>query len=207
MTLRGAASFTRVMDDDTLTERLRRMGREPVPSEVRDDHLHRMETVEIRPPREKRFGRVAVAAAAIVGFMAGSTGLAMAGALPDPAQGVAHDVLSVVQVEVPDPGHKNRGQCVSEKMKTFEGAPDDAETEAAKKSAKAECGVPGPPADRGVGKGAPGERGPKAHKHDGDPCKGPPPWARKGGPPDPQAKADFEATRAACPPDQADGEG
>lgn len=190
------------MDEHPLSDRLRRMGRAPVPPEVRDDHLHRMDAADIRPRREKRFGRFAVAAAAIVGFMAGSTGLAMAGALPDPAQGVAHDVLSVVQVEVPDAGHKNRGQCVSEKMKPFEGASENADTEAAKKTAKAECGVPGPPADRGAGKGAPGERGPKAHKHDGKPCKGPPPWAGQGGPRDPNAKADFEAKRAACPPDQ-----
>lgn len=184
------------MDEHPLSDRLRRMGRSPVPPEVRDDHLHRMGGADTRPRRQKHFGRFAVAAAAIVGFMAGSTGLAMAGALPAPAQGVAHDVLSVVQVEVPD-RPQNRGACISAAAKS-----DD---EAAKQAAKAEC------PEGGVGRGGPpghaGERGPKVDKHADDPCRGRPPWAgTKGGPTDEQ-KAAFEAQRTACPPDVEDQRG
>ena len=49
----------------------------------------------------RRINRTAVAGATIVGFIAGSFGLATAGALPDTAQDAARSVLSTVGVSVP----------------------------------------------------------------------------------------------------------
>lgn len=167
-------------DHDALTARLADLGSAPVPPDVRDGHLQAMSTPGLAPPVGRRgFGRLAVAAAAIVGFAVGSTGFAMAGALPDPAQGVAHDVLSVVQVDVPDRGN-GVGACVSRAAKA---------TGEEKKDAKEAC-----KAGRGKGKGSvddagdagrsaesPGQRGkPATHPgDDGDVCTGKPPWAGK----------------------------
>jgi hypothetical protein len=171
----GAASFTQVMSDhEDLTQRLAELGSAPVPGDVRADHLHAMRTAEPVDvaPTGPRFGRLAVAAAAIVGFLAGSTGLAMAGALPDPAQGVAHDVLSVVQVQVPD-RPDNRGACISAAAKIADPA--------AKQAAKDQCPKGGPPEGvPGRPQGTRGERpGHAGVGAGGDPCKGRPPWAGK----------------------------
>ena len=170
------------MDENEITQRLRDAGNQPVPGEVRGSHLSQMQAATPAAVQQpKRFGRLAVAAAAFVGFAVGSTGFAMAGALPDPAQQVAHDVLAVVQFDVEDP--RNRGQCISDAAKAN---PDD---EVAKANAKAEC-PKGKPDHAGQGngkaKGRPDRAGPpEGHPNDGDPCKGPPPWAgNKVGPAD-----------------------
>ncbi|HEX4902474.1 MAG TPA: hypothetical protein VFV42_06670, partial [Acidimicrobiales bacterium] len=112
-------------EHDDLTERLGALGSAPVADDVRDGHLHAMRAATPATVGRQGFGRLAVAAAAIVGFGVGSTGFAMAGALPDPAQGVAHDVLSVVQVDVPD-RPQNRGACVSAAAKAGDQAAKDA---------------------------------------------------------------------------------
>lgn len=191
------------MDEDEITQRLRDAGDQPVPGEVRTSHLSQMHAATPVAEKQKRFGRLAVAAAAFVGFAVGSTGFAMAGALPDPAQQVAHDVLAVVQVDVENP--RNRGQCISAAARAN---PDD---EHAKAEAKAACpkGKPdhaGPP--DGVGKGRPDHAGvpggPNGIPHADDPCKGPPPWAGKGGKATPEEKQAFTEQRAACPPDDED---
>lgn len=54
--------------------------------------------VEVR----ERWRRVRLAAAAVAAVLMGSTGLAAAGALPDPAQRLAHDAFGVVGLNVPD---------------------------------------------------------------------------------------------------------
>ena len=152
------------MDERDVTERLRALGRRPVPTETRAHHLQQLAGTPARRP--KRFGRVAVAAAAMIGFLAGSTGLAVAGALPDTAQDVAHDVLAVVRVDVPE---GTRGACVSA------AARDKTLDKAAKKAAKDACPKGGPP--DGVGPDdAPGA--PDATPGTpGDQCHGKPPWA------------------------------
>ena len=179
MTFSGPATISSLMNDDDLTRRMREIGEQPVPGAVRDQHLHRMAMVRTAPT--KRFGRVAVAAAAVVGFMAGSTGLAMAGALPAPAQDVAHDVLSTINVEVPAGKEGKRGPCVSEIAKRTDIS--EAEKDALKDS---ECPKGGPPAHAGTGGPPEGERGKgrgngaaNADRHADDPCKGKPPWAGK----------------------------
>ena len=187
------------MDENEITQRLREAGDQSVPGEVRATHLSQMHAAVPVVEKPKRFGRLAVAAAAFVGFAVGSTGFAMAGALPAPAQGIAHDVLSVVQVEVPD-RKDNRGKCVSDAAKAN---PND---EAAKKAAKANC-PKGKPAHAGQGKpdhaGTPG--GPNGIPHEDDDCKGPPPWAGKGAKDvTPEEKQAFKDTRAACKPEPDD---
>ena len=168
------------MEENEITRRLRAAGEQPVPDAIRTEHLHRIAMTNADAPR--RFGRLAVAGAAAVGFFAGSTGLAMAGALPDPAQDVAHDVLAVVQVDVPE---GNRGACVSSAAK------DPALDAAGKKAAKEACRQQAPPGHGRAG-GAPGQQ--KADKHADDPCRGKPPWA---GTPakTPEARAEREAQR------------
>ena len=161
------------MDEHEITDRLRSMGDEPVPDEARTEHLRRIAATPVEPGRP--FGRVWVAAAAIIGFLVGSTGLAAAGALPDPAQDVAHDVLSVVQIDVPE---GKRGPCVSAIAKSDL-------PKAEKKAAKDACPKGG---NGGTGEdidddGEPGESGeaPGRTKHADDPCKGKPPWAGQKG--------------------------
>ena len=180
------------MNDNELHNRLRSMGTRPVDADVQESHLRRIESVAPvgAVATGKRFGPVAVAAACVFGFLAGSTGLAMAGALPDQAQEVAHDVLGVVQVDVPAGKEGKRGPCVSAAAKI--------EDEDAKKAAKDAC--PKGPIDNDQPDGddsdepdAPGRSGDapgqnrdemtgKARasgttKHDDDPCKGRPAWA------------------------------
>ncbi len=154
------------MDENELTNRLRALADETVPDAVRVAHLQRMAATPADPTHG--FGRAWVAAAAIVGFLAGSTGLAAAGALPDPAQDVAHDVLAVVQVDVPE---GKRGPCVSAIAKSDL-------SQAEKKSAKDDCPKGGNGASGGDGAGK-SDEAPGSTKHADDPCKGKPPWAGK----------------------------
>jgi hypothetical protein len=84
----------------------------------------------IRPRR--RFLRVKVVALAVVGAVLGTSGLAVAGVLPEPAQKVAANVLSKVGIHVPGPGDERErpeGDDVSETARTTsaEGAAKGAE--------------------------------------------------------------------------------
>jgi hypothetical protein len=173
------------MDENELANRLRTLGEEPVPPADRARHLQRI--ADTPTPSTTHVGRLWIAAAAIVGFLVGSTGLAAADALPDPAQDVAHDVLAVVQVDVPE---GNRGACVSSIARSDL-------SKAEKKAAKDACPKGGAGANDGE---APGRSGsaPGHTKHAEDPCRGKPPWA---GRPDlsPEQKAALKAeTAAAC---------
>lgn len=56
-----------------------------------------------------RFGKVKVAVASVVGGLSLTTGLAAAGALPGPAQGLAADALAHVGITVPNPDTDARG--------------------------------------------------------------------------------------------------
>ena len=186
------------MDRDDLIDRLRALGEEPVAPTTHAEHLRMLATATPEAP-PRRFGHLAVAAAAAIGFVAGSTGLAVAGALPDPAQDVAHDVLSVVQVDVPE---GNRGACVSA------AARDESLTGAEKQAAKDAC------PKGGVGRGprdAPGSSGEApGHADDGDPCRGRPPWAgRMDRAEKDRLKAEHAAARAAagCPMDAEEEDG
>ncbi len=130
MTFRDGRPFAHDVNDD-LVLRLREAGRRPIDPSIRQEHWRRI-AAEAAPDaaggrRRRRFGAVPVAAAAVVGFLGGSTGLAFAGALPDPAQNVVHDVLQPaldrIDVEMPEGG--NRGRCVSEAAKNDDKATKD----------------------------------------------------------------------------------
>lgn len=104
------------MDDDRLEQRLRALGTAPVPPEVAARHLAAIAAVaggrrepavggavgltRRRAWRSVASRRLAAVAAACV--VVGSTGLATAGALPDTAQRIAHDLFDAVGVDVPD---------------------------------------------------------------------------------------------------------
>ena len=187
------------MNDDEIRARLRAFGEEPIDEQTRAAHMRRMATgVVVDEPRRRGFVWAGIAAAAVVGFLAGSTGLAMADALPDPAQEVAHDVLRVVQVDVPQGKEGKRGPCVAEAAKIKD--------KDAKKAAKDACPQGGGDEngdesgdEGGEQPGSPGQGPPPA----GDPCRGRPPWA---GPMSKEQReaAKASASRANCPKDDDD---
>jgi hypothetical protein len=177
--------------DDDLEARIRRLGELPLDPEVVTTHLAAM--AELPARARFRFGWKAVAAAAVAGFLAGSTGLAAAGTLPDPAQDVAHDVLGAVGIDVPrstegcpeGTAFRNHGEYVS----SVEAAGGDVEA-----AARSECGMPlrgGGGGGGGVGNGGGGGGGTPRPDTDGDPCTGPPPWAGAH-----MTRAEREAARA-----------
>ena len=160
------------MSDDDLEQRLRRLGEVPLHPQIEGAHrLAIAEVVGQGGGRRWRFGGKAVAAAAIAGFLAGSTGLAAAGTLPDTAQDVAHEVLGAVGINVPRSTegcregtvYRNHGEYVA----AVEAAGGDVEA-----AAHSDCGMP----LRGYRDGD-GNRGTPRPDTDGDPCTGPPPWA------------------------------
>ena len=163
-------------EHEDLISRLRALGRRPVDTDVAEGHLSAMEAMaDAEAPATGRH-RLRIVAAFAVGLLAGTSGLATAGALPSSAQEVAHTALGAVGVKVPHGtrykgpecgGAKNHGQYVRSRPKGERAT-----------AAASRCGKP-----MGAGQGgAPGD------------CQGPPPWAGKGKP-DQAAK---EARRQAC---------
>jgi hypothetical protein len=145
-------------------------------------------------PRTGLFAsKVRIAAAFLAGLLLGSTGLAAADVLPDPAQHVAHQVLDRVGVQVPDPERYHGPECGSE-VKRNHGAyvRDDHAL------ATTDCGKP-------AGAGARGGAGAAKAKAERGPCGGPPPWAVDRGM-SPEAKAAAQAERAAACPEDAEAE-
>jgi hypothetical protein len=152
------------MDEhDDLQARLRQMGTQPVDPAVRADHLARMAGVR---PRSTMRPKLRVAAAFLAGLLVGGSGLAAAGALPDPVQHAAHRTLDPLGIDVPDPERYHGPECGDE-VKKNHGAyvRDDNDL------AKSRCGKP---VKAGTEDGDDGDEGEKAAK---GPCQGPPPWA------------------------------
>ena len=106
------------------------------------------------------------------GFMIGSVGLASAGALPGPAQDVAHSALGVLGVHVPPGKDRYNGpECgdVANHGEYVDAHPDDPA------AGKSPCGKPNravkhPQRSGTDPAGVPGDAG----------RKGPPPWAGQG---------------------------
>jgi hypothetical protein len=100
------------MDEhDPLIERLRGLGRHNVDPSLASRHLDAMAS---SPHRTVRSAKVKVGAAFFAGLVLGGTGLASAGTLPGPAQGVAHTALSAVGIDVPNshgPARYNGPEC------------------------------------------------------------------------------------------------
>lgn len=147
------------MDEhDDVIERLKALGRRPVDPALQSAHLTAMAAVRPRA----RWSRVRVAAAFLAGLLLGGSGLAAAGALPDPAQNVAHKAFAEVGVQVPQPERYHDAAECGDEVKANHGAyvRDD------KSRAKTDCGKPVKAG--GDRPGGPSDRGP---------CQGPPPWA------------------------------
>jgi hypothetical protein len=171
-------------ENEDLISRLRAFGRRPVSPEVAGTHLAAMgEAVDAGGARGAH--RMKIVAAFVVGLVAGTSGLATAGALPDGAQEVAHRTFGAVGIKVPH-GDRYWGQeCAGEAKKNHgqyvRSQPKDKRAEAG----ASRCGKPvqaGGDDSAGGGDGT------------GAGCQGPPPWAGKGKP-DEAAKA---ARKQAC---------
>jgi hypothetical protein len=192
------------VNDDEIRARLRAFGEQPIDEQTRAAHMRRMAAGGVvDEPRRRGFVWAGIAAAAVVGFLAGSTGLAMADALPDPAQEVAHDVLRVVQVDVPQGKEGKRGPCVAEAAKIKDKDEKKKAKEACPKGAGDESGdESGDETGDDIGgesahePGTPGQGPPPAD----DPCRGRPPWAGPMSKEQRQA-AKASASRANCPKD------
>jgi hypothetical protein len=158
-------------ETDPLVDRLHEFGRQPVDPATSSEHLTAMAAVGTGRGRLSTKLKVGLAFGA--GLLIGGSGLASAGALPAPAQKVAHSTLSKVGVNVPggtarfndpavcglDPAtqkpFRNHGQYV----KAHKGDPAAAESRCGK-PLKAGTGADddpaGNPADPAQGKGNPG---------------------------------------------------
>jgi hypothetical protein len=180
------------VNEDEIRARLHSLADQPIEAETRAAHLRRMAAAgPSAEPRRRGFVWAGIAAAAVVGFLAGSTGLAMADALPGSAQSVAHDVLGAVKVDVPQGKQGKRGPCVAEAAKIKD--------KDAKRAAKDAC-PKGAGDETGDETGGNGNGPPPASD---DPCHGRPPWAGPMSKEQRQA-AKASASRANCPNDDDD---
>jgi large repetitive protein len=172
-------------EHDDLIARLRALGSQPVRPEVTGRHLAAIDAESAPVRGSTRSHRLRIVAAFAVGLLAGTSGLATAGALPDGAQEVAHRTLGAVGLNVPHGDRyqgpecggevKNHGQYVRSQPKG--------------KRAEAAASRCGKPVQAGTGDDP--TAGPGGQ---GGACQGPPPWAGKGKP-DAAAKA---ARKQAC---------
>ena len=170
------------MTDDELLRRLHELGTEPIDPARQSADLTAM--ARVRPTR-RVVPKLRLAGAFLAGLLLGSTGLAAADVLPDPAQHVAHTVLGRVGVDVPDPERYHGPECGPEQRNHGAYVQGDHDL------AKSDCGKP-----------LRGARGDKAAK---GPCQGKPSWAG-----DktltPEARAAAQAERAAQCGHEVDGD-
>ena len=178
---------------EDLLIRLQALRRKPVDPDTAGRHLAAMaELTESGTPVVLRH-RLKIVAAFAVGLLAGTSGLATAGALPHGAQEVAHRTLGAVGVKVPD-GDRYQGQECGGEVKNHGQYVRSQPKENRAEAAGSRCGKPiqagtGDPDGAADGKAAG--------------CQGPPPWAGKGKP-DKAAKA---ARKQACGDAGKDDEG
>jgi hypothetical protein len=158
------------MDDhDDLLQRLRTLGAQPVDPARQSADLTAM--VRVRP-RPRVGAKLRLAGAFLAGLLIGSTGLAAADALPDPAQHVAHTALGYVGVGVPDPDRYHGSECGAVVKRNHGAYVRDDHSLAQSKCGK-KLHAPGAADDSGTD----GKGGDKANKADKGPCRGKPSWA------------------------------
>lgn len=158
------------MDEhEDLRQRLRALGTQPIEPSLQSTHLTMLSAAGRRSLRPK----LRTAGVFLAGLLVGGSGLAVAGALPDPAQHVAHQAFGEVGVQVPDPERYHGPECGPD-VKRNHGAyvRDD------KGVARTECGKPvGGDKDELKGEEEEEEGGePGAERAAKGPCQGPPPW-------------------------------
>lgn len=156
--------------DPELEGRLRAVGTQPIDPRLQSAHLTQMAGAV---QSSRRRAKVRVAGIVVAGVLVGSTSLAAAGALPDPAQHLAHRALDNVGVQVPNPPRYHGPECGAE-VKKNHGAyvRDD------KSMATSDCGKKVKD-DAGGGTDEPEEPEAEEPKAEKGPCQGPPPWAGK----------------------------
>lgn len=176
-------------EHEDVRRRLGAIGTQPVDPALQSAHLTALAQM---PARRSLRPKLRTAGVFLAGLLVGGSGLAAAGALPDPAQHAAHRVLDGVGIDVPDPERYHGPECGAE-VKRNHGAyvHDDHDL------AGADCGKP-----VGAGHDDDGSEGAGQPK---GPCQGPPPWA---GPNKasmtPEEKAAAQAEHAAQCGDEAD---
>ena len=149
-------------DSDDLVQRLRTLGMQPIEPARQSADLTAM--AGVRPARRGRLRFRTGAAAVVAGLLLGSTGLAAADVLPDPAQHVAHTALKRVGVDVPNPArYYDAGVCDADQKKNHGAYVRDDHS-----LAKSDCGKP-----VNAGQDESSDK-PKAEK---GPCQGKPSWA------------------------------
>jgi hypothetical protein len=167
-------------EHEDLIARLRDLGSQPVRLEVAEQHLAGIDDAPVAVGGRRRPHRIRVVAAFAIGLLAGTSGLATAGALPDGPQEVAHRTLGAVGLKVPHGDRYQGPECggvVKNHGQYVRSQPKDKRAQAA----ASRCGKPvqaGSGDDQGNGQGGQGAG-----------CQGPPPWAGKGKP-DAAAKAE-----------------
>jgi hypothetical protein len=181
--------------DPGLEERLKALGTQPIDGGLGADHLARMAGA-VRSSRRR--AKVRVAGAVVAGCLVATSGLAAAGALPDPAQHLAHRAFDGVGVGVPDPERYHGPECGPDVKKNH-----GAYVRADHDLATSQCGK----------KTHAGQDGKSADDEDEGssnadaPCEGPPPWAGKDKESmSPEAKAKAQAERAATCGDEDDAD-
>lgn len=181
------------MDEhDDLRSRLRALAAQEIDPALQQAHLARMADV---PGHRRLRPKLRAAGVFLAGLLVGGSGLAAAGALPDPAQHAAHQVLGEVGVDIPDPERYHGPECGPERKRNHGGYVRDN-----KELARSDCGKP-------LGTGGDGEAdvdGRPDHPG-GSECQGPPPWAGPGKPSmTKEEKAAAQAARAATCGEDAD---
>lgn len=174
-------------ENEDLISRLRALGRRPVDPEVAGTHMAAMNEAVDNTGGGVRAYRMKIVAAFVVGLVAGTSGLATAGALPDGAQEAAHRTFGAVGIKVPHSDRYWGKECAGEAKKNHgqyvRSQPKGKRAEAA----ASRCGKP-------VQAGAGDDDRTGGGDGKGAGCQGPPPWAGKGKP-DQAAKA---ARKQAC---------
>ncbi len=155
------------MDEhEDLRQRLRALGTQPIEPTLQSAHLTMLAAAGRRSLRPK----LRTAGVFLAGLLVGGSGLAAAGALPDPAQHAAHRVLDEVGIQVPDPERYHGPECGEVKRNHGAYVRED------KGLARTDCGKPvGGGKDEVEGEDELGEPG--AERAAKGPCQGPPPWA------------------------------
>lgn len=163
------------MNDEHLTNRLRRLGEEPVDPGLRAAHLTAM-AAAAQGRRGTRFHRLKVGGAFAAGLLLGGTSLASAGALGTGAQDVVADTAAHVGVDLPGGKPRSTAGCDGKVYKNH----GDFVSQGG--DPHAECGKP-VKADKGKDKdskdaGAIDDPDAAEKPAGADSCK--PPWAGKG---------------------------
>jgi hypothetical protein len=182
--------------DPVLEERLKALGTAPIDRGLESAHMTRMAGA-VRSSRRR--AKLRVGGAVVAACFVATSGLAAAGALPDPAQHLAHRAFDSVGVGVPDPGRYHGPECGPD-VKQNHGAyvRDDHDLATSQCGKKIHTGQDGTSAE---------DEDQSSSTADDGPCQGPPPWAgHDAGSMSPEAKAKAQAERAAECGDEADSD-